>query len=322
MTILVTGGAGFVGSHFVWAARESGRQVVVLDDLSGGPPPALPPDVPVVVADVGDRAAVRHAIIEHKPTAIAHFAGKIQVGESVQKPELYFDVNLIRSLALLETAREAGIFHFLFSSTAAVYGVPAEVPISEKAPCAPVNPYGATKLAFEHALQGYEVAHKFRWAALRYFNAAGARADGTLRESHEPETHLIPLVIDAGLGRRPPLTIYGDDYPTPDGTCVRDYIHVSDLASAHLSALEQLEAGRTVGPTNLGTGQGFSVRQVIDAAAEVLKRPIPYTVGPRRAGDPAVLVADPSRAHKVLGWSASRLDLRVLIEDAARARMS
>ncbi|HZF54993.1 MAG TPA: UDP-glucose 4-epimerase GalE [Polyangiaceae bacterium] len=322
MTILVTGGAGFVGSHFVWAARESGRQVVVLDDLSGGPAPKLPPDVPLVVGDIGDRAAVRHALLEHRATAIAHFAGKIQVGESVQKPELYFDVNLIRGLGLLEAAREAGVYHFIFSSTAAVYGVPNEVPISEKAPRAPVNPYGATKLAFEHALEGYEVAHGFRWAAPRYFNAAGARPDGSLRESHEPETHLIPLVIDAALGLRPPLTIYGEDYPTPDGTCVRDYIHVSDLASAHLAALVQLEAGRSVGPVNLGTGRGFSVRQVIDAAAEVLKRPVPFTVGPRRAGDPAVLVADPSRARDVLGWSPVRSELNVMIEDAARARMT
>lgn len=322
MTILVTGGAGFVGSHFVWAARESGREVAVLDDLSGGPAPILPPDVPLLVGDIGDRAVVRRALIEHRVTAIAHFAGKIQVGESVQKPELYFDVNLIRGLELLEAAREAGVVHFLFSSTAAVYGIPAETPISEKAPCAPVNPYGATKLALEHALKAYEDAHGFRWAALRYFNAAGARPDGTLRESHEPETHLIPLVIDAALGRRGPLTVFGDDYPTPDGTCVRDYIHVSDLASAHLAALEQLEAGRTVGPANLGTGRGFSVRQVIDAAAEVLKRPVPHVMGPRRAGDPAVLVADPSRAREVLGWSPSRVDIEVMIEDAARARIS
>jgi UDP-glucose-4-epimerase GalE len=321
MTILVTGGAGFVGSHFVWAARESGRQIVVLDDLSGGPAPKLPPDVQLIEGDVGDRAAVRHALIEHRVTAIVHFAGKIQVGESVQKPEIYFDVNLIRGLALLEAARDAGVRHFIFSSTAAVYGIPTEMPISEKAPCAPVNPYGATKLALEHALKAYEDAHGFRWAALRYFNAAGARSDGTLRESHDPETHLIPLVIDAGLGRRGPVTVFGDDYPTPDGTCVRDYVHVSDLASAHLAALQQLEAGRSVGPANLGTGRGFSVRQVIDAAAEVLKRPIPHAIGPRRAGDPAVLVADPSRAREVLGWSPARTDLTVMIEDAARARI-
>lgn len=321
MTILVTGGAGFVGSHFVWVARESGRAVVVLDDLSGGPAPKLPPDVPLLVGDVGDRAFVRGALLEHRVTAIAHFAGKIQVGESVQKPEVYFDVNLIRGLDLLEAAREAGVVHFLFSSTAAVYGVPTETPISEKAPCAPVNPYGATKLALEHALKAYEDAHRFRWAALRYFNAAGARPDGTLRESHEPETHLIPLVIDAALGRRGPLTVFGDDYPTPDGTCVRDYIHVSDLATAHLAALERLEAGQSVGPANLGTGRGFSVRQVIDAAALVLQKPVPHVIGPRRAGDPAVLVADPSRAREVLGWSPSRTELTVMIEDAARARI-
>jgi UDP-glucose-4-epimerase GalE len=320
MTILVTGGAGFVGSHFVWAAREAQRRVVVLDDLSGGSPGKLPPDVPLIRGDIGDTAAVRALIRDHGVTAMAHFAGKIQVGESVQKPELYFDVNLVRALALLEVAREARIENFLFSSTAAVYGAPSEVPIPETARCAPVNPYGATKLAFEHALKAYEDAHGLRWAALRYFNAAGARPDGTLREAHDPETHLIPLVIDAGLGRRPPIAVYGSDYATPDGTCVRDYIHVCDLASAHLAALSVLESGRAIGPVNLGTGRGATVLEVIQAAAAVLKRPIPHTIAPRRPGDPAALLADPRRAGEVLGWSPARSELSVIIEDAARSR--
>lgn len=320
MTILVTGGAGFVGSHFVWAAHEAGRRVVVIDDLSGGGAAELPPGVPLIRGDIGDRALLRAAIDEHGVTAVAHFAGKIQVGESVHKPELYFDVNLTRALAMLDVARAAGILNYLFSSTAAVYGVPERVPIPESACSAPVNPYGATKLAFEHALKAYEGAHGVRWAALRYFNAAGARPDGTLRESHKPETHLIPLVIDAGLGKRPPLSVYGSDYPTADGTCVRDYIHVSDLASAHLAALSAMEAGRSVGPVNLGTGRGYTVLEVIKTAAEVLGRPIPYTIAPRRPGDPAALLADPTRAGEILGFTPARSDLAVMIEDAARSR--
>jgi UDP-glucose 4-epimerase len=304
----------------VWAACEVERRVVVLDDLSGGEAARLPADAPLIRGDIGDRAALRALIRDHRVTAVAHFAGKIQVGESVQRPEAYFDVNLVRALALLEAAREGGVENFLFSSTAAVYGAPSEVPIPETARCAPVNPYGATKLAFEHALKAYGDAHGLRWAALRYFNAAGARPDGTLREAHDPETHLIPLVIDAGLGRRPPIAVYGSDYPTSDGTCSRDYIHVCDLASAHLAALSALESGRAVGAVNLGAGRGATVLEVIRAAAEVLKRPIPHTLGPRRPGDPPALIADPRRAAEVLGWSPARSELAVIIEDAARSR--
>jgi UDP-glucose 4-epimerase len=320
MTILVTGGAGFVGSHFVRAARDAGRRVVVLDDLSGGPPAPLPEGVPLVRGDVGDRTLLRLLLRERRITTIVHFAGKIQVGESVKMPGLYFDVNLIRSLSLLEAAREAGVMHFIFSSSAAVYGTPDRVPIPETAAERPVNPYGATKLALEHALRGYGVAHGLRWAALRYFNAAGAHPDGTLREAHQPETHLVPLAIDAALGAGPQLTVFGSDYPTEDGTCVRDYIHVCDLVSAHLSALEALEAGREVGAVNLGSGRGFSVREVLDATAQVLKRPVPHSLGPRRAGDPAELVADPSRARDLLGWTPERSSLHAIVEDAARSR--
>ncbi|MBA3542697.1 MAG: UDP-glucose 4-epimerase, partial [Deltaproteobacteria bacterium] len=206
------------------------------------------------------------------------------------------------------------------SSTAAVYGTPEHVPIPESAPRVPINPYGATKLTIEFALDAWQRAYGLRWAALRYFNAAGAHPDGTLCECHEPETHLIPLAIDAALGRRPPLTIYGDDYPTPDGTCIRDYIHVQDLAAAHLEALARLEAGTTLGPLNLGTGAGCSVRAVIDAVAEVTGREVPCAIGPRRAGDPAELVADPSRAREVLGWRAQHSALPIIVEDAVRSR--
>ena len=233
---------------------------------------------------------------------------------------MYFDVNLIRAFALLEEARAAGISRLIFSSTAAVYGEPDAVPIPESAPKRPVNPYGASKLAYEHVLDAYGRAYGLRWAALRYFNAAGADPSGQLREAHDPETHLIPLVLDAGLGRRPPLTLFGQDYPTRDGTCERDYIHVVDLASAHLKALDLLAAGKEVGAVNLGTGRGSTVREVLDEAARLLGREIPHTVGPRREGDPSSLVADPRRAEELLGWRAERSDLPTLLEDALRSR--
>jgi len=320
-TILVTGGAGFVGSHFARAAAEAGRAVVVLDDLSGGPPAVLPPGVPLVVGDIGDGPALRRLCATHHVGAVAHFAGKIQVGESVAHPDVYFDVNLVRSLTLLEAIRDEGITACLFSSSAAVYGTPAAVPIPELARREPVSPYGATKLAFEFALEAWGTAFGLRWAALRYFNAAGAHPDGTLRESHQPETHLIPLAIDAALGVRPPLTIFGDDYDTPDGTCVRDYIHVTDLASAHLLALARLEQGQTLGAVNLGTGHGYSVREVIEATAQAVGRPVPHVIGPRRAGDPPRLVADPARATALLAWHPARSDLATIVEDAARSRL-
>jgi len=319
-TILVTGGAGFVGSHFVRAATDAGRDVIVLDDLSGGAAATLPPSVPLIVGDIGDAAKVREICAAHQVGAVVHFAGKIQVGESVARPELYFEVNLARSLRLLEALRHAGVGAFVFSSTAAVYGTPEQVPIAETARREPVNAYGATKLSFELALEAWGVAFGLRWAAPRYFNAAGAHPDGTLRESHEPETHLIPLAIDAAFGVRAPLTIFGADYDTQDGTCVRDYIHVDDLASAHLLALAQLEGGRTLGAFNLGTGRGYSVREVIETTGRVLGRAVPHRMGPRRDGDPAQLIADPARAMALLGWQPARSDLTTIVEDAARAR--
>ena len=318
--ILVTGGAGFVGSHFVWAAADAGRNLVVLDDLSGGAPASLPPSVPLVVADIGDRATVRKVCAAHHITAVAHFAGKIQVAESVARPDVYFEVNLARSLALLGALRDEGIAACLFSSTAAVYGTPEIVPIPESARREPVNAYGATKLAYELALEAWGRAFGLRWAALRYFNAAGARPDGQLCESHEPETHLIPLAIDAALGVRPPLTVFGTDYDTEDGTCVRDYIHVDDLALAHLLALDRLEAGDSLGAMNLGTGHGYSVRQVLETTAQVIGRPVPHAFGPRRPGDPPSLVADPTRAMAALGWRPLRSDLPTIIAEAARPR--
>jgi UDP-glucose 4-epimerase len=318
--LLVTGGLGFVGSHFLRAAVAEGREVVVLDDGSAGTSPPLPPGVALVRGDIGDRELTGRVLAERRPEAIVHFAGRIQVGESVTNPALYLDVNLARALALLESARVAGVSAIVFSSTAAVYGEPTAVPIPETAVTRPVNAYGASKLSFEMALEAYGRAYGLRWAALRYFNAAGAHPDGTLREAHEPETHLLPLVVDAALGRRPPLRLFGDDYPTPDGTCVRDYVHVCDLATAHLRALDRLDAGVSLGPLNLGTGRGHSVREVLEAAGEVLGRPVPHEVGPRREGDPAALVADATRAREVLGFQPARSDLRTLLEDCARSR--
>jgi UDP-glucose 4-epimerase len=319
-TILVTGGAGFVGSHFARMAADAGRRVVILDDLSGGTPAALPASIPLVVGDIGDVQLVRRICADHHVGAVAHFAGKIQVGESVTRPDLYFEINLVRTLALLAALRDEGVLACLFSSTAAVYGTPTEVPIPEHARREPVNPYGASKLAVEFALDAWGRAYGLRWAALRYFNAAGAHPDGTLRESHEPETHLIPIVLDAGLGLRGPVNIFGTDYDTPDGTCIRDYVHVQDLASAHLLALTRLEAGETLGAINLGTGRGYSVRAVIDTAGAVLGKRIPHLVGPRREGDPPMLVADPGRAIAELGWQPTRSDLRTILEDALRSR--
>jgi UDP-glucose-4-epimerase GalE len=320
--LLITGGVGFVGSHFARAAVEAGRRVVLLDDLSGGaqPPLPIPPGATLHRGDIGDTALVTRLCREHAVEALVHFAGKIQVGESVRRPELYFDVNLVRSLALLQAVMACGVRQVVFSSSAAVYGVPGTVPIPETAATAPVNPYGCTKLALEWALHSYQVAHGLRWAALRYFNAAGAHPDGTLGEHHRPETHLLPLVLDAGLLRGPPLTVYGSDYPTADGTCVRDYIHVSDLARAHLLALARLGAGEVVGPLNLGTGHGYSVRAVLAAAAELLGRPVPHTLGPRRDGDPPALIAAPEQAQARLGFVAERSTLLQLLEDALRAR--
>jgi UDP-glucose 4-epimerase len=320
VTLLVTGGAGYVGSHFVRAAVDAGRRVVVLDDLSGGRPAPLPRGVELIPGDIGSAALIRRLAADLGITGVVHFAGKIQVGESVQHPDLYFDVNLVRTLSLLGVVRELGVRVFLFSSTAAVYGTPETVPIPETARLEPINPYGASKLGIEYALRAWGDAYGLRWAALRYFNAAGAHPDGTLREAHEPESHLIPLVVDAALGRREPITVFGDAYPTPDGTCIRDYIHVCDLAAAHLAALEALEQGRPVGALNLGTGQGHSVRAVLDATAEVLGRPVPHRVGAPRAGDPPALVAAPGQAAATLAWSARCSDLRTVIEDTVRSR--
>ncbi len=301
MRVLVTGGAGYVGSHAARALRGGGHEVVIYDNLSTGYR-RLAQGFELVVGDIGHREQVLSAL--RGIDAVMHFAGFSAVGESVQQPRKYFQNNVEAALCLLNATIDAGVRIFVFSSTAAVYGNPAEVPIPEGAAKAPVNPYGVTKLAFEHALQAYSAAYGLRFAALRYFNAAGADASGDLGELHEPETHLIPLALAAVAGRRPAIEIYGDDYPTPDGTCIRDYIHVNDLDEAHVRALEYLAAGGASLALNLGTGSGHSVKEVLQEIESVTGRPLPRKIGPRRAGDPPALVADPGRANQVLGWKA------------------
>jgi len=303
MRILVTGGAGYIGSHMTQLLLERGHEAVVIDDLSGGHRDAVLPGATFVEASIADAKAVAGAVAGCD--AVVHFAGRIQVGESVTAPRKYFRDNLVASLALLDAVLDAGVRTFVFSSTAAVYGDPESTPIVETHPTRPVNPYGETKLAFERALASYGRAYGLGWAALRYFNAAGTH--GGLRERHDPETHLIPLAIAAAKGSGPPLRLFGTDWPTPDGTCIRDYVHVRDLALAHLAVIERMRSGgggENVGSVNLGTGRGASVREVIAAVEAAVGQEVPVIDSPRRAGDPAVLVASADRAKSLLGWSA------------------
>lgn len=311
--MLVTGGCGFVGSHIAKAAFDAGHRVVILDDHSARAIPSLP-GVEIVWGDIADQALVARLLEEHSVNAVVHCAGKICVADSVTDPAGYYESNVVKTLALLDALRGHDI-RFVFSSSAAVYGAHGAT-IDESTLCAPVSPYGETKLVIERVLAAYGRAYGLRWSALRYFNASGAHTSGALRESHRPETHLIPLAIDAALGRGEPLIIYGDDHPTEGGTCVRDYVHVMDLADAHLKALETAE----VGCTNLGSGFGVSVREVLDVVQYVLRKPVPYSVGARREGDPATLVANVDRAMAVLEWWPARSEIEVVIEDAVRSR--
>jgi UDP-glucose 4-epimerase len=287
-----------------------------VDDLSSGHADALCPGVPFVQADVRDTATLATALRQHRVEAVLHFASRIQVGESVVDPRLYWRDNLAAAVGLLEAVLDAGVKRFILSSTAAVYGDPIRVPLDEDHPTVPVNPYGATKLAIERMLGDYARAYGLSYAALRYFNACGADVEAGIGERHDPETHLIPIILDAALGKRPHVTVFGDDWATADGTCVRDYIHVSDLADAHLAALAHLDAGGQGGAFNLGTGHGHSVREVIEAVKRVTGREFTVVVGPRRAGDPPELVAAADRAARVLGWTAKRTSLDEIVRDA------
>jgi UDP-glucose 4-epimerase len=314
MRVLVTGGAGYIGSIAVERLLDRGHQAVVIDDLWRGHAAAVDPRAVLEAVDLRDRSAVSVALKRYRPDAVLHFAGATLVPESVREPGLYFDVNVGGSLNLLEAMRSAEVERIVFSSTAAVYGAPETLPIREDAPTRPVNPYGQSKLAVEQMLAAYETAYGFRYAAFRYFNVAGASE--RLGEDHDPETHLIPSALLAVRGDRPALDLYGTDYPTPDGTAIRDYVHVLDLADAHIAALERLD--RSLGPINLGTTTGFSVRQVVDAVEEATGRPAPVRLRPRRAGDPPALLADSARARELLDWEPSRSSLPEMIGSAWR----
>lgn len=313
--LLVVGGCGYIGSHMVKCLLDAGHQVVVLDDLSSGFVDALLGGS-LVVGDCADRALLDELFAAQAFDGVLHFASFIQVGESVAEPAKYYRNNVAKTLALLEAMHAHGVRHLIFSSTAAVFGNPEYTPIDEQHGLAPINPYGWTKRMVEQMLADFERAYGLRWAALRYFNAAGADPQGRIGERHDPETHLIPLALQAVSGRGKALKIFGRDYATPDGTCIRDYVHVDDLASAHLLALEHLWRGGASSAFNLGNGQGFSVQQVLDAVAEATGRTVPHEDAPRRAGDPARLVADSARARDVLGWQPRFAELRTIVEHA------
>ena len=328
LAILVTGGAGYIGSHTARALRRSGFEVLIYDNLSTGSR-RLAAGFELVEGDIGDRGKLSRVLT--RVDAVMHFAAHAYVGESVENPRKYFQNNVEAALSLLNSTLDAGIQHFVFSSSCAVYGVPERIPITEQTPREPVNPYGASKLFFENALEAYGRAYGLRSVKLRYFNAAGADESGEIGEMHDPETHLIPLAFAASAGNGPELQIFGSDYSTPDGTCVRDYIHVNDLADAHVRALQYLKKGGGRNPGqpggnnneessgalafNLGTGCGHSVFEIVKAVERIAGRAVPRHIGPRRPGDPPILVADPGKAQSVLGWTARR-DLSDIVSSA------
>ena len=318
--MLVTGGAGYIGSVVVEELLRAEHRVVALDDLSKGHRDAVDPAATFVHGDLGDGIFVERTLRDNRIDAVVHMAADSIVGESVTDPARYYKRNVTTSIALLDAMRAARTPRLVFSSTAAVYGEPEKQPIDESAALAPTNPYGDTKLAIERALRWYDGAYGLRATSLRYFNAAGA--SDKHGERHDPETHLLPLVLDVAAGKRPNVAIFGEDYPTPDGTCVRDYIHVVDLARAHVLALEALEAGAPSSTFNLGCGGGHSVKQVIEVARRVTGAPIPTVSAPRRAGDPAVLVASSEAIARALGWKPALGDLSTIVESAWRLRQS
>ncbi len=314
--VLVTGGAGYIGSHAAHALRAAGRDVVVVDSLQAGHREAVH-GLPLVTADIADTATVRETIRRYRVTAAMHFAALLSVGDSVAAPARYYDNNVRRTLALLDALVSESVGLLVFSSTAAVYGEPLRIPIAEDHATRPINPYGETKLAIERALPYYERAYGLRAVRLRYFNAAGADPRGQIGEDHRPEEHLIPRAL-AAAGGGPPLVVFGDDYDTEDGTCRRDYVHVSDLADAHVLALAALEAGGPSGVYNLGNGRAFSVRDVVAAVERIAGSRVRRELGPRRPGDPAVLLAASGRARAELGWEPVHEDLDVIVETAWR----
>jgi len=317
MNVLVVGGAGYIGSHTAKTLKKAGHTPVVFDNLSTGHRWAVRWG-PLVEADLADKSVVLQTLHDHQIDAVIHFAANAYVGESMQNPAKYFRNNVANMLNLLEALHESNLQHIVFSSSCTTYGIPERVPISEDFPQAAISPYGESKLMGEKMLKWFGEGYGMSWVALRYFNASGADPEGEIGEVHHPETHLIPLVIEAALGKRPPVKIFGTDYPTPDGTAIRDYIHVMDLADAHVRALEYLLEGGPSTAFNLGTGYGNSVREVIAAVERVGGCKVPAEEAPRRAGDPPALVADPTKARKVLGWEALYKDINQIVETAWR----
>lgn len=317
MHYLVIGGAGYIGSHLVQQLGRAHCEVTVVDDLSSGHRDAVLAGE-LLVHDFADRKFLDQLLQSRKFDGIFHFASRIQVGESITNPALYYRANAVATLTLLEAMRDHGVNHLVFSSSAAVYGEPQYTPIDEDHPRVPVNPYGVSKYMVEMMLADFQRAYGLQYVALRYFNAAGADPQGRLGERHEPETHLLPLAMAAALGNRPPLQVFGSDYDTPDGTCIRDYIHVDDLGSAHVLAMEYMQAGGTAAAFNLGNGAGYSVQQVIDLVARVSGRSVPVVRAARRAGDPARLVAAAARARDTLQWAPRYSDLETIVRHAWR----
>jgi UDP-glucose 4-epimerase len=315
MAILVTGGAGYIGSHTVVELLGQGEEVVVVDNLQTGHLPAVK-GATYYQVDLRDAKALSEVFSKHTIEAVIHFAASSLVGESVEKPLMYYENNLLASHSLVSVMVEHGVKKIVFSSTAATYGEPKEVPISEESETSPTNPYGETKLAMEKMFRWCDGAYGLKSISLRYFNAAGAHPDGIIGEDHTPETHLIPIILQVALGQREHIGIYGDDYPTEDGTCIRDYIHVMDLANAHWLALEYLRKNEVSDVFNLGNGRGFSVKEVIETARTVTKHEIPAVVSPRRTGDPAILIASSEKAQRTLGWKPKYNQLDTIIETA------
>ncbi|MEC5423461.1 UDP-glucose 4-epimerase GalE [Virgibacillus sp. C22-A2] len=316
MSVLVLGGAGYIGSHAVYQLIDQGEQVVVVDSLETGHIGAVHPNSTFYEGDIRDLDFLRKVFKKESIDAVIHFAANSLVGESMENPLKYFDNNVYGTQVLLKAMVEHDVKHIVFSSTAATYGEPEAVPITEEMPTIPTNAYGETKLTMEKLMKWTEQAHNINYASLRYFNVAGARESGETGEDHRPETHLVPIILQTALGQRPHITIFGEDYDTEDGTCIRDYVHVEDLISAHLLALDYLKAGGKSDVFNLGSNQGFSVKEMIDTARTVTGKEIPAVGGPRRAGDPSVLIASSKKAKHVLGWQPSRTSITKIMQDA------
>jgi UDP-glucose 4-epimerase len=316
MSVLVLGGAGYIGSHAVYQLIDQRFDVIIIDNLQTGNRKAIHPDATFYEGDIRDIEFMRTVFEKESIDAVVHFAANSLVGESMEKPLEYFDNNVYGTQVLLEVMKEFGVKKIVFSSTAATYGEPDTIPITEDVKTNPTNAYGETKLAMEKMMKWCDQAYGIQYVSLRYFNVAGARETGEIGEDHRPETHLVPIILEVALGKRPHITVFGEDYDTPDGSCIRDYVHVEDLINAHLLALTYLNNGGKSDIFNLGSNQGFSVKEMIDAARKVTGKEIPEKTGERRAGDPSTLVASSEKASSVLGWKPTRTSVEIIIQDA------